>query len=150
MAKHKLSPKKLRPTVREWSFIVIVLFSGAVILSFLMDTADTRRKEQEEDRTRESVPHRHGVVKLREREYTLTVHPDAIVMSIRSRGRPLPTAGASGSITLSHAVGPIDLVPARRNRLEARGAFDVQGLNYALAVIRLPDETTDTLPFALE
>ena len=150
MAKRKSSLKKVRPTVREWFFIVLTLLSGAVLVWLMLDRADTHRKEHEEDRTRESAPHRHGVVKLTEREYRLTVHPNAIVMSVRSGGRPVATAGATARITLSNVGQPIDLVPTRRNRLEARGNFDVQGATHALAFVRWPNGTPDTLPFVLQ
>jgi hypothetical protein len=82
----------------------------------------------------------------------LVAKPDLITVHVGDHGKPMPTKGAKGKITLLTGADKteVDLVPAGDSRMEAKGKFNVSKGTKAVVEITLEGKKPGTLRFVVK
>lgn len=82
----------------------------------------------------------------------LVAKPDLITVYVSDHGKPMPTRGAKGKITMLIGVDKTktELMPAGDNRMEAKGKFNVSRGTKAVIEITPEGKKPSTLRFAIK
>ena len=97
----------------------------------------------------------HGgiVAEAASMEFELVAQAEVIVLHVRDhQGKPLPTEGGSGKITVLSGSSKTEaaLAPAGSGKLQARGSFVVAAGSKFVAAVTLPGKKAVNLRFAMK
>ena len=130
------------------SLVVSALALAMVVLAPAASAADDHKHDE-----KAHTGHHGGVVTVAgHTEYELVAKPDVLTIYVSEEEKPVPTKGASGTLTLLAGKEKISgaLVPAGDNRLEARGAFKLAPGARVVATITLPGRKAEQVRFTLK
>ena len=100
-----------------------------------------------------NAPSRHGgtVRAVGDIQFELVQRGDDAVIHVEDHGKPVPTAGMAGTLTVLRGTekSEMPLQPAGENRLEAKGAKLGSGAK-AVAVVTADKKKTITVRFAVK
>jgi len=98
-------------------------------------------------------PAKHGGVvrTANDLHFEMVIRGDDVILYVEDHGKPLPTVGMSGKLTVLRGSEKSEVVlqPAGENRLEAKGAKLGSGTK-AVAVLTTAAKKTVTLRFAFK
>lgn len=100
----------------------------------------------------EAAPKHGGVVhSVSDLQFELVRQADGAVIYVEDHGKPLPTAGMSGKLTVLNGKETTEaaLAPAGENRLGAKGVKVEKGAR-AVAVLTTPQKKTVTVRFSVK
>ena len=96
----------------------------------------------------------HGgvVVKASDLDFELVAKADSVTLYVSDHGKPAPTKGASGKLTVLAGAEKTEaaLVPAGDNRLEAKGSFKVVSGTKFVATVNLQGGKPVNVRFAMK
>ncbi len=130
------------------SLAVPVLALVMVALAPAASAADDHKHDK-----KAHTGHHGGVVAMAgHTEYELVAKPDVLTIYVSEEEKPVPTKGASGTLTLLVGKEKTSgtLVPAGDNRLEAKGAFKPAPGARVVATVTLPGHKAEQVRFTLK